>query len=622
MKTITILKFISNVMFNSNSFIKNGLLITVLTFSFLFTNGQMSGSTYNKKESKTHQAIYEKDEIYVKLNNNQTVEAIYTSPVADILKEMPFLQSYIQKYEITSIERAFWFAKNENLRRIFRIRFSNYSLIDQLIETISGMSTVEYAEKIPVNRLSYTPNDLDSNTYVGQYSLYKVHAREAWDLCRGKINTIVVAVVDNAFNINHEDLVNQFTAGYDVSDNDSDPTPPNANFAHGTHCAGIVSATTNNGIGYASLGYNLQIMPVKAQKDSNDPDKINKGLEGITWAADHGADVISCSWGSSAPALTGQLVINDAHDLGSIIVAAAGNDNLDNTSFPANYYHVIAVASTGISDMKSDFSNFGDWIDVCAPGNFILSTIPYDDYAYMDGTSMACPLVASLCGLVLSLDPTLSPGAVEYCITSTADNIDNENPSFIGKLGSGRINAYQALLYAMQCNSTATLTGAINNAKVEVQNSIEASGTVNSDILLLDAGNHIDLTTGFQASNGKELHAYIDGCGGTRLGSGESGSATGNENKNENMRDDFNATFYPNPFTTSGTIGFMPNDTGTLNITVLTINGQVAKSVRYRIGEAYKYYEFTLDMDNVSTGFYFLKLSIGNNSTIRKIVKT
>ena len=182
------------------------------------------------------------------------------------------------------------------------------------------------------------------------------------------------------------------------------------------------------------------------------PQTISDAYSGVIWAADNGADVINMSWGSEGFSNTGQNIINYAHDAGCVNVAASGNDNVSNIFYPAGYNNVISVSSTNSGDFKSDFSNFGNWVDVSAPGSQILSTYIGNGfqpvYANNSGTSMASPMVAGLAGLVLSVNPELSQQQVIECILNTTDDIAAFNPNYLGQLGSGRINAHQAVLCA------------------------------------------------------------------------------------------------------------------------------------------------------------------------------
>ncbi|MCF6185780.1 MAG: S8 family serine peptidase, partial [Bacteroidales bacterium] len=243
-------------------------------------------------------------------------------------------------------------------------------------------------------------------------------------------------------------------AQYDVADNDNDPTPPlqNTEWSHGTHTSGLVGAETNNTTGIASIGFGISLIAVKVAANSSDGSGVTYGYEGITWAADNGADVINLSWGGPGYYQTGQNVMNYAYNKGCVIVASAGNDGNSTISYPAAYEHVISVASTDYNDGKSYFSQYGSTIDVCAPGGFnanwasIYSTVyTSSQYDYMQGTSMSSPICAGLCGLMLSHDPSLTPEKLEAILKATCDNIDSQNSSYNGQLEAGRINAYAAL---------------------------------------------------------------------------------------------------------------------------------------------------------------------------------
>jgi hypothetical protein len=287
---------------------------------------------------------------------------------------------------------------------------------------------------------------------------------------------VKVAVVDNAVKISHPDLAPSIynnpgeipsngldddnngyvddVNGWDAADNDNDPEPP-ANslatqyglFDHGSHCSGIVSAATNNSTGIAAIGNGVKIIPVKATSDNNIiPIGLNNGAGGIDYAISAGADVISLSWGGTAQDQTVTNFVNVALGQGIIVVAAAGNSGNQQTNYPAANAGVISVGAITYNDEMAGFSNHGTWVDVIAPGDSIWSCVATSSlYGYQSGTSMACPMVAGLCALMLSYDSTYNAGQIENCLKAGCENIDMENPSFVGLMGSGRINALRSL---------------------------------------------------------------------------------------------------------------------------------------------------------------------------------
>lgn len=356
------------------------------------------------------------------------------------------------EFQLERVRKPFHFAKSAELSEVYQFFFAQEGRELEFARELEKLDRVNYAERVPIMRPTLTPNDLGPEFGTNnQWSLWRVNAQDAWDITTAQDSPIVVAIVDDAVLVTHPDLIPNLVPGYDVADNDADPMPNQAAMTHGTHVAGIAGAATNNGIGIASIGFNVKIMPIKA---SNSAQFISDAYAGVIWAADNNADVINMSWGGSGFSNTGQNIINYAYAAGCVNVAAAGNDNTSQIFYPAGYNNVISVASTTTNDSKSGFSNFGSWIDVSAPGSAIRSTYFNNNlqptYANLQGTSMASPMVAGLAGLVWSVNPEMTQTQVTECVVNTADNIDNANGSFIGQLGSGRINA----LAAVQCAQT------------------------------------------------------------------------------------------------------------------------------------------------------------------------
>jgi subtilisin family serine protease len=376
-------------------------------------------------------------EFYIKLKTVDRKSLSKTSSAVNFQKELPFLSNLTSTISVASAERSFYFSNSELLQSVYRVKIDNPKKGLDFMNSVEQDDNVEYIERVPLMKKSLVPNDPYENS-TNTYALAKIRAYDAWSVSTGRYY-VTVAVVDDAVQTNHPDLAGNMVAGYDVADNDSDPNPPNTYFSHGTHVAGIAGAVTNNGIGVASLGFNtIRIMPVKASYTGA---YIEKGYEGVIWAAEHGADIINMSWGGYGYSQTNQNTISYAHSLGSILVASAGNDNVTQAHHPSSYNYVISVASTDSNDNLSTFSNYGSQIDVAAPGSSIYSTIPYGGYNYKSGTSMASPLVASLCAYILSQNRNLNTDDVEYILKNSSDDIDNS------VFGAGRINALNAVNY-------------------------------------------------------------------------------------------------------------------------------------------------------------------------------
>lgn len=307
-----------------------------------------------------------------------------------------------------------------------------------------------------------------------QWGLHKAGFTQAWDKTQGS-KSVVIAEIDTGIDGTHEDLsAGQVGPGYNFLNKTFIPFNTNSDDnGHGTLVAGIIGATPNNFRGIAGAVWNAQLMPLKAL-DGNGSGNSADVAAAIVWAADHGASIINMSLGGIGFSNDTTLsdAISYAFNRGLVIVAAAGNDvavdggNLDlNPVFPIcddnGQNMVIGVAATDINDQKAVFSNYGHvCVDVSAPGKRILSTINHDPqtqatspntYAYASGTSLAAPFVTAEAALIRAAFPSISNTQVRDRIMKSADQIDILNntqcngAACTGQLGSGRINAFNAL---------------------------------------------------------------------------------------------------------------------------------------------------------------------------------
>lgn len=362
----------------------------------------------------------------------------------------------------------------ESLARIAIVEYSGDIAPEVASRKISSREDIEYAEPIPISKFSFIPDD---PRIKYQFYLSNIKVFEAWDIL-GNADTIVVGIVDTGIDYTHVDLKdNIFTNsgeigldkdGNDKKDNDYDDddngfiddwrgwdfvsseslsgdNDPKPGHKHGTHVAGTVGAIVNNGIGIAGVCRQVKLMPVKVAYDNPQSISVSNGFEGILYAAAMGADVINCSWGSSSRSNAEQEIIDEVVSLGSIVVAAAGNDGRFTQQYPASYHGVMSVAAVDSSDRRSYFSNWHYSVDVSAPGYEIYSTVPDDWYEYLNGTSMASPIAAGVVALVKQKYPEYSPLQCIEHVKVSSDNTDEMNKTFTGMLGKGRVNALSAM---------------------------------------------------------------------------------------------------------------------------------------------------------------------------------
>jgi subtilisin family serine protease/PKD repeat protein len=278
------------------------------------------------------------------------------------------------------------------------------------------------------------PND---PYWIDQWGPQKIEADWAWNTTLGD-PSILVAVVDTGVDYTHPDLAaNYVPLGYDWVNNDTDPWDDNG---HGTHVSGIIAAVINNGIGIAGLAQ-VRIMAEKVL-DMRGRGYSEWVASGIIHAVDQGADIISMSLGGYGYSELVYEAIRYAYNSGVLLIAAAGNEDTNMKLYPAGYDEVIAVAATDQWDNKAWFSNWGEWIELAAPGVGIYSTVPWG-YESWSGTSMATPHVSGVAALVWSRFPNKTRDWVRLWLRYTADDLGD--PGFDIYYGYGRINARKAI---------------------------------------------------------------------------------------------------------------------------------------------------------------------------------
>jgi thermitase len=263
------------------------------------------------------------------------------------------------------------------------------SLVQPIIQSVTLEDTAASARDKGNTLSDYTPND----TYFSkQWAFNRI---KGWRFIPDSPE-VLVAILDTGIDLQHEDLAGKVVGDANLTDS---PTASDL-CGHGTHVAGIVAATANNGVGIAGLAPNCRLLCVKVADDSGVvwPSTIAKG---IMWAVDNGAKIINMSLvvPTSCPAL--EEAVNYASGRGVVLIAAAGNGIKSIPVYPAYYQNVIAVAATDSDGELWSKSNYGDWVDVYAPGVDIYSTLPSNSYGYQSGTSMAAAYATAAAALVL-----------------------------------------------------------------------------------------------------------------------------------------------------------------------------------------------------------------------------
>ncbi|HYN96033.1 MAG TPA: S8 family serine peptidase [Pilimelia sp.] len=279
------------------------------------------------------------------------------------------------------------------------------------------------------------PND----TFYGSNQQYLSLARlpQAWDVIRSAPSQ-VIAVIDSGVDASHPDLAGRVVPGYNAVSPGASTTDT---YGHGTLVAGVAAANTNNAVGVAGAAWNGRVMPVKAS--SGNSFLTSDIVEGIRWAADHGAKVINMSFAGFEASSAELAAVEYAASRGAVLVAAAGNEAGDVPVYPAAYPGVLAVGATDSSGASVDFSSWGDWVDVSAPGFGIASTFPGRTYSVENGTSFSAPLVSGVAALVLARYPSFTATQVANRIKATARDA---GPRGIDPFyGNGIVDAFHAV---------------------------------------------------------------------------------------------------------------------------------------------------------------------------------
>ena len=393
-------------------------------------------------------------------------------------------ESFLNKHQLKSAEKLLKTAfkknkkinetkKSRGLDRMYLVKFSSKKKIADILENLNKDSRVEYAEPDYILSIDAVPNDpsfpqlwgMDNTGQTGGTVDADIDAPEAWDIQTGS-SDVVIAVIDTGVDYNHSDLVDNIWTnpgeipgdgidndgngiiddihGYNAIDGSGDPMDDNN---HGTHCAGTIAAVGNNGIGVIGVNWNASIMPVKFL-NAGGGGYTSDAVEAIIYATLMEADIMSNSWGGGGYSLALEDAISAAGDAGIIFVAAAGNNYRDSDispAYPASYDldNIVSVAATDHNDNKASFSNWGIVsVDLGAPGVSINSTMKNGTYGIYSGTSMACPHVAGVAGLIKAQYPDLTGEGLKVRLLGGVDII----PSMEGKtVTGGRLNAYNSL---------------------------------------------------------------------------------------------------------------------------------------------------------------------------------
>jgi serine protease len=335
--------------------------------------------------------------------------------------------------------------------------------VDDALAKLRSSRLVESASPNYIRSINFVPDDPDFDkqwNFNDPAQGGDIHMVQAWDIERGGNPGAVVAVVDSGVAYRAGDGFTQcpdlaatnFVQGYDYVNNDAFADDDNG---HGTHVCGTIAQSTNNGTYVAGVAFNCSIMPVKVM-DSSGKGTDDDIIRGIKFAADNGANVINMSLGSYGANPSLEEAVNDAASKGVVICASTGNEGREGIYYPAAYTECMAVGATNRSKVRASYSNYGNEIDVVAPGGqgpsdwiwqvtYQTAGNPGSPFVLkgMDGTSMACPHVAGLAALIKSHNPTWTRTDIRTAIEKTCRDLGTTG--WDEETGWGLIDAAAAL---------------------------------------------------------------------------------------------------------------------------------------------------------------------------------
>lgn len=282
-----------------------------------------------------------------------------------------------------------------------------------------------------------TPNDPD---FSRQSHLEAIGAEEAWEIAVGS-DEMIIAILDTGVDLEHPDLVDRLIDGWNVHDDDGDPSDV---LGHGTGVAGSAGASADNGIGVAGVSWANPLMPVRISNDKG-RGSSRKIAAGIVWAVNHGARVINVSFAPLGSDTTVLKAAAFARSSGALVTISSGNNG---KSYKAKADDsAIFVGAVDQSATLADFSNTGPFVDIVAPGKSVRTTQLGGGYGNVNGTSFASPIVAGVAALVWSVNPDFRPATVEGLLFDTA--VDLGSPGRDDQYGAGLVDAAAAVSAAL-----------------------------------------------------------------------------------------------------------------------------------------------------------------------------
>lgn len=380
----------------------------------------------------------------------------------------------------------------------------------------------------------HIPNDpyYTNQWFLNQASDADIDAPEAWDITTGS-SSIVVAVIDGAgYDLTHTELSGKLVDPYCAANDNNNPLATHPEEKHGTPCAGLIGALTNNNYGVAGVGYNCKVLPIRIGYD------FGVGFNTDSWTIQRAAEhivnssysIVAVSNSIGLYAWANNDIVRDAYEsmrtqsrngLGAVILASTMNENQMNPiAYPLLFPHVVGVGASNSNDIRADFSNYGDSTDIVAPG-VDCYTLDWEgdqgyvtgDFFYFSGTSAACPIAAGVVALIGSVHPDWSEHQIKTQLYNSCEKVggysysNNTNypySTWNNEMGYGRINAYLAVQGGTTLQPPTELQTSVSSSDVHISWTAPSGGGSTEELNINTMPELISLTNGTNNSVRKQ----------------------------------------------------------------------------------------------------------------------
>ena len=394
------------------------------------------GSEQGNETSSEIETLEQVPVVNINENLDQQIVVIYADSGEDNVKDLALTTAEVVSGEQVS-------------NRVDLIEVSDGTNIEALMAVLEqnpNVLAVDKNDKIEVTALPNDPYVVNGSAWQFQ----RIGADQTWDQV-SNVDPVVVAVIDTGLNVNHPDLIGNTVAGYDFVTGTTNVVDL---AGHGTAVSGCIAAVTNNGIGTAGISglANIKIAPYRTGGAYSGDTQLDVAYicAAILKAAERpDVRVINMSFGGYGTFPSLAVAVNEAINAGKVVVASSGNEGeswnarVGQYSYPASYDHVISVSAINKDNARASFSQYNDRVDLCAPGQSVLTTAKSGGYEYASGTSFSSPIVAGACAVLMAADSSLDAGAVETILKSTA--LDLGTAGSDAYYGSGLIQLNQAV---------------------------------------------------------------------------------------------------------------------------------------------------------------------------------